>query len=317
MDLRQLRQFSVLAEELSFRRAAARLHMTQPPLSAAIRRLEEAVGVQLLARSRQHVALTPAGATFLEEARRVLVQTDVAIEAARQAAEGRNGLLRLATVPSAGFELLPSVLQAFNRRHPNVSVHLTTGTSGGEIESLRRGETDLAILVPPTTAQRGLEIRPLKTERMMLALSVDHPIARRRRVCLSELAEEPLVLMTTNSPSSGYIITILLNACQRSGFYPRIQQEVTQLPLALALVAAGMCVAVVSESMRRVQLERLTFVELVDDDDADLTYPLAFALRKGESPNIWAAPFMEVADEAVANGSAAMPASDRGRHHRR
>lgn len=157
----------------------------------------------------------------------------------------------------------------------------------------------------------------MKTERMMLALSVDHPIARRRRVRLSELAEEPLVLMSTSSPSSAYIITILLNACQRSGFYPRIQQEVTQLPLALALVAAGMCVAVVSESMCRVQLERLTFVELVDDDDADLTYPLAFALRQGESPNVWAAPFMEIADEVVANGSGATSRSEhRRRRHR-
>lgn len=307
MDLRQLRQFSVLAEELSFRRAAARLHMTQPPLSAAIRRLEEAVGVQLFERSRQHVALTPAGAAFLEETRRVLVQTDVAMEAARQAAEGRTGLLRLATIPSAGFELLPRILQAFNRRHPNVSVHLTSGGSGGEIESLRCGNSDLAILVPPTTAHPGLEIRPLKTERMMLALSIDHPLARHRCVRLSALAEESLVLMTTNSPSSGYIITVLLNACQRSGFYPRIHQEVTQLPLALALVAAGMCVAVVSEPMRRVQLEGLAFVELVDDDDSDITYTLAFALRTEERPNAWAAPFMEIAQEVVAEGSAAMP----------
>lgn len=302
MDLRQLQQFSVLAEELSFRRAAARLHMTQPPLSAAIRRLEETVGVQLLERSRQHVALTPAGAAFLDEARRVLLQTNVAMEAARQAAEGRNGLLRLATIPSAGFELLPHVLSAFNRRYPNVSVRLTTGTNGGEIESLRRGESDLAILVPPTTAQRGLELRSLKTERMTLALSADHPMATRQQVRLSALAAEPLVLMTTNSPSSGYIITILINACQRSGFFPRIYQEVTQMPLALALVAAGMCVAVVSEPMRRVQMEGLTFVELVDEDDAAITYSLAFALRKGEGPNMWVVPFMEVAHEVVAEG---------------
>jgi DNA-binding transcriptional LysR family regulator len=183
------------------------------------------------------------------------------------------------------------VPRAFNRRHPNVFVHLSTGTSGGEIESLRRGEADLAILVPPPHYRTGgLEIRPLKTERMMLALSVDHPIARRRRVRLSELAEEPLA---------------------------RIQQEVTQLPLAPALVAAGMCVAMVCESMCRVLLERPTFVDLVDDDDAAITYSLAFALRKGEGPDTWVAPFMEIAHEVVAEGSAAMPASDRGRRQRR
>jgi hypothetical protein len=89
------------------------------------------------------------------------------------------------------------------------------------------------------------------------------------------------------------------------------------LPLAPALVAAGMCVAMVSESMCRVQLERLTFVELVDDDDADLTYPIAFALRKGQSPNVWAVPFMEIAHEVMAKGSTAKPASDRGRRRRR
>lgn len=304
MDLRQLRQFAVLAEELSFRRAAARLHMTQPPLSAAIRRLEEDVGVRLFERSRKHVALTAAGSAFLEQTRRILLQANTAVEAARQAAEGRTGLLRLATLPSASFGTLPRILSAFNRDYPNISVHLTTGGAGGEIESLRSGESDLAILVPPTTAKRGLEIHPLETVRMMLALSVDHPLAKLGQVRLSALEQESFVTMTTNSPSSGYIITVLLNACQRSGFYPRIQQEVTQMPLALALAAAGMCVAVVSEPMRCVHLDRLKFVDLIDDDGAEITYMLAFALRAGEVPHAAAAPFMRIAHQVVAEAGA-------------
>jgi DNA-binding transcriptional LysR family regulator len=292
VELRQLKQFVVVAEELNFRRAADRLHMTQPPLTAAVQRLEEDLGVELFDRSRQGVRLTPAGSVFLGETRRVLAQADLATHAAREAAHGKTGVLRLATVPSAAFELLPAILPAFIANHPQVRLHLTSDTSGRELASLRDGMLDLAIVVPPMTEQKGLDITLLKIERLVLAVSATHRLAGERCVKLSSVAEDPLVSFSF-SESPGYAASIL-NACKNSGFFPRVIHETWQMPISLTLVAANMGVALVPSPMRRVQIDNVNFIEVTDETGGPLPYTLSFATRS-DCDNSAVFAFMEAA----------------------
>jgi DNA-binding transcriptional LysR family regulator len=146
---KSLRQFIAVAEELNFRRAAQRLHMTQPPLTQGIQRLEAQLGLQLFDRSQPRVRLTAAGAALLDEARVLLSQTEKAIETARRAERGLTSLLRVSFVPSVGQHLLPDIVLAFRRDHPAAHLELTAQTSSQQLEGLRRGTVDVAIIVSP------------------------------------------------------------------------------------------------------------------------------------------------------------------------
>ena len=154
MDFRQIKQFVVLATELNYQ-AAERLHMTQPPLSIAIKRLETEIGAELFERDRQGVRLTVAGIAFLDEARRLLDGAESALQAARDAAQGRVGALRICSVPSAALNLLPRILPAFSQRFPQVRLRLSSGSTVGILAQLQRGELDAALLVPPASACRA------------------------------------------------------------------------------------------------------------------------------------------------------------------
>src|SRR6185312_2783623 len=149
MDLRQLRQFVAVAEERSFRRAAERLHVSQPPLSVAVQRLEADVGVPLLDRTRHHVRLTVAGEAFLEEARRTLAHAQLSVEIAQRAAAGKLGTLRLSFVPSAALGVVPRLLRTFREDHPDVKLVLTGDTTSQQMAALLSGATDVGIVVPP------------------------------------------------------------------------------------------------------------------------------------------------------------------------
>ena len=192
MELRQLRSFVVLAEELHFRRAAERLGIAQPSLSQQLRRLEDSLGVRLLERDRRRVALTPAGAALLEEARGVLSAADRAADAARAAAAGERGRLRLNLTRSLTGGVAGEIVERFRAQHPGVQLELDVGTSMLNAVALREDMIDVAFVRPPLVDD-GLEVLELGREPMVCVVPTRHPLARRRTIRPEDLAGEPLV----------------------------------------------------------------------------------------------------------------------------
>ncbi|RSF00284.1 LysR family transcriptional regulator [Achromobacter aegrifaciens] len=275
MDFRQLRQFVVLATELNYRKAAARLHMTQPPLSVAIKRLETEIGADLFERDRLGVRLTVAGGTFLREAKRLLEGADAALQTARDAAEGRMGALRVCAVPSAALNLLPRILPEFTQRFPHIRLRLTSGSTVGILAGLQRGELDAAFLVPPASGVPGIAITGLQRERLALAVPAGHRVAGMKSARLSDLSDETLVTLA-HSDSPGFAGEIVA-ACQRAGFHPRVLQESSHALISLPLIAAGLGVAIVPAALRRIAIDNVAYVDLMDVEGAPLTYAMALA----------------------------------------
>ena len=192
MELRQLRSFVVLAEELHFRRAAERLHIAQPSLSQQLRTLEDDLGVRLLERDRRRVDLTAAGAALLVEARDLLARADRAAATARAAAAGERGRLRLSLTRSMPGGLADDVVEAFRAEHPEVDLELSAGYSALHVEQLRDGSLDAAFVRPPLH-EGDLEELELAREPLVCVLPSGHRLARRRTLRVAELRDEPLV----------------------------------------------------------------------------------------------------------------------------
>lgn len=275
IDLRLFQQFIAVAEEASFRKAAERLHVSQPPLSAAIQRLEAVVGTRLFDRTRQYVRLTPAGTAFLDEARRTLAQAAMSLDVARGAADGRQGTLRLSFLPTAALRQIPQLLRAFTAACPTVTLLLSSDNSGIQLEWLRTGRVDVAVLVVPPHESAGLRIQTLIDEALVLALPVDHPLATRPRVQLAELAGESFAgFPFLQSP--GYA-GITIAACQEAGFFPRIAHEAGEMQTILAFVATGLCVALVPDDMQRIAVDGVAFVPIVSPSGQAIRYRMALA----------------------------------------
>jgi DNA-binding transcriptional LysR family regulator len=292
MDLRQLRQFVAVAEERSFRRAAERLHVSQPPLSVAVQRLESELGVQLLERTRQGVRPTPAGEAFLEEARRTLAHAQLSVEIAQRAASGKVGTLRLSFVPSAGLAIVPRLLREFRADHPDVKLILTPETTAQQLEALSRGQVDVGLVVPPLRESRGLRVRPLCEDSLVLAVPAAHALAGQPRVQLKSLANETFVGFPMKD-GPGFE-SVVMAACQESGFVPRFAQTASQMQSILALVAAGHGVALVPAAMSAVHLEGTSYVQ-VRQRGAAMRYPLGLAWNpQNENPALLA--FLAVAE---------------------
>jgi len=274
LELRLLRQFVAVAEELNFRRAAARLHMSQPPLSVAMQNLEKIVGTALLDRSRHHVRLTPAGQAFHRDVRRLLQQVEQAQVRARRVGAGLEGVLRLALVPSAALDVLPAILKRFKRDYPDVQLELTAETTSRQIADLRDGHVDLALVVGPVSDARGLVVTNLQAQAFVIAVSAGHALARRRSVRMRELAAEPFVSFPA-AEGAGFVAA-LLAACRSAGFLPRVAQQAAQMQAILTLVAGGLGIALVPASMRRLRMEDVRFLDIVGARSPP-TYRLAFA----------------------------------------
>ncbi|WP_454696512.1 LysR family transcriptional regulator [Achromobacter aegrifaciens] len=296
MDFRQLRQFVVLATELNYRKAAARLHMTQPPLSVAIKRLETEIGADLFERDRLGVRLTVAGGAFLLEAKRLLEGADAALQAARDAAEGRMGALRVCAVPSAALNLLPRILPEFTQRFPHIRLRLTSGSTVGILAALQRGELDAAFLVPPASGVPGITITSLPRERLVLAVPAGHRLAGMTSARLSDLADDALVTLA-HSDSPGFAGEIVA-ACQRAGFHPRVLQESSHALISLPLIAGGLGVAIVPSALRRIAIDNVAYVDLADVAGEPLTYAMALA-APAQSVNPAVRWFIETAREML------------------
>ncbi|WP_051237380.1 LysR family transcriptional regulator [Ottowia thiooxydans] len=298
LELRLARQFVVVSEELNFRRAAERLHMSQPPLSVAMQNLETMIGTKLLDRSKHHVRLTPAGQIFYKDARRLLQMSEQAVERARRTGEGLEGLLRLSFVPSAALDVLPAIFKRFQMDYPTVQLKLTAETTNRQLEDLRCGHTDLALLVGPLNDARDLNLLDLQSQQFALAIPSGHALASRQKIRMRELAAEPFVAFPS-SEGAGFAAT-LPNACKAAGFLPKVVQEASQMQAILTLVAGGLGIALVPSSMRRLRMEDVCFLEIADTHPPP-TYGLVFASSK-ENDNPVVPVFLAIAQRIVASG---------------
>ena len=257
IDLRQLRQFIAVAEELHFHRAAERLNMSQPPLTATVRRLEEEIGAELLERGNRVIRLTPAGKALLAHARLTVEQADLAVAAARDAAAGRVGTLRLSYVGSAMYGRLAKTVRAFRRRFPDVRLELKEATTAAQVVALREGTSDIAVLLPPLPDEAGLRTIPFEEDRFAIALPAGHVLAGKADLALRDLADEPFVLWPA-AEGRGFH-TLVVQLCAAAGFAPLVVQEAHQMHGVLALVAVEIGVSVVPASMTGFRAEEIVY----------------------------------------------------------
>lgn len=250
MELRHLRYFVAVAEELHFGHAAARLHMAQPPLSQQIKTLETELGVQLFHRTKRKVDLTDAGRLFLPEARATLAQAGHAEEVARRAQRGEIGRLRLAFVTSAAQSVLPCIIRTFKTDHPGVDVELTELTPAQQVAALDEGRIDVAFLRPPI-ARPDLVIHTLLKEPLVVALPAGHPSAKQRQLKLRDLRNEPFVMFPRDHGPGLY--DLVLSLCRAAQFSPHVAYEANQMHTILAYVAGGLGAALVPASLMELQ----------------------------------------------------------------
>lgn len=248
IDLRVWRQFVVLAEELHFGRAALRLHMTQPPLTQAIAQLERALGVLLFDRTRRRVALTPAGLALLPDARELLDRAQRLPALARAAAGGEVGRLRLAFVSTVGFEHLPAWVRGFRQHAPQIALELVEATGDVQLLALERGDIDAGVVLhSPGFAPAGFESLAVGTEPLVLAMPASHPLAAAEHPALADVLAEPLVLFPRRILPS--IFDALFALYHAAGQSPVVVQEAIQMQTIVNLVAAGLGLAWVPQSV--------------------------------------------------------------------
>lgn len=252
IDLRQWRQFVAVADELHFGRAAARLHMTQPPLTQAIASLERSLGVRLFDRTKRSVALTATGAALLPEVRDLLARAQALPARALAAAAGEVGRLRLAFVSTVGFDLLPRWVTAFRRAWPGVALELIEATGDVQQQQLMQGEVDAGFLLhAPGFSPPGLAQLSLAQEPLVLAVPQGHALADAPVLALEAVLGEPMVMFPRRIlPSVFDAVFGLYHAAGRS---PQVAQEAIQMQTIVNLVSAGLGVAWVPESVRQFQ----------------------------------------------------------------
>jgi DNA-binding transcriptional LysR family regulator len=250
IELRQLRYFVAVAEESHFGRAAARLHMTQPPLSQAIQALEADIGTPLFERTKRSVALTRAGAALLPEAQRLLQQASALPDLARRAASGESGLLTLSFVSTADYSVLPPLLREFREAHPQIHIDLREATTDVQLEDLLQGRIDAGLLIPPLTdkARAELEYMTVLSEPLVLAAPQGTRALRgKTEATLKEVADMPLIIFPRRIAPA--LHDAILGCFRDAGLTPRIGQEAIQMQTIVGLVSAGMGVALVPQSV--------------------------------------------------------------------
>ncbi|WP_321957521.1 LysR substrate-binding domain-containing protein [Burkholderia cenocepacia] len=253
-DLRQWRYFVTVADERHFGRAAERLSMTQPPLSQAIRALEDTLGVALFVRTKRSVALTAVGAALLPDVRRLLASADALPPLARRLARGEAGSLSLAFVSTADYGLLPSLLRAFGARYPQVRLQLAEATSDVQIDELVAGRIDAGLVIPPVPPRHagGLSYLPVVREPLVVAMPAGASDAPEDApVQLAEVATLPLVIFPRRLAPGFY--DIITGCYGAAGETPHIGQEAIQMQTIVSLVSAGMGVALVPQSLRNLR----------------------------------------------------------------
>ncbi len=259
MDLRHLRYFVAVAEERHFTRAAERLGIKQPPLSLAIRQLEQEIGTLLLHRLTRGVELTDAGAVLLENALRILDQVERTKEDVQSRARGETGHIHVGFAGATYFQpWVPKIIRNFRKLYPNVQLWPVQSNTPDLVERLRTGSVDVAFVRPPVSDSEGIAVQPLVDEPMLIVLPTAHSLARRSKIPLAALAKETWIL-APRSIGPGLYDSIIAS-CQRAGFSPRLGQEAPQIPSIVYLVAAGFGVSIVPQSIGQIRANSVSYV---------------------------------------------------------
>jgi len=270
IETRLLVQFVAVAEELHFNRAAQRLHMAQPPLSQAIRRLEQTLGASLFERTNRSVALTPAGVSFLESAKEVLRALDEGVEKTRRVSQGIEGHLTLTFISIVGYAPLLRALNAFRTDFPAVSFTMMEATTQEQTEALEQGRADLGFLRAPGRSAPGLYFDTLLREPYMLALPATHRLAHSETLHLSAFKNDSFVSAPRHLGQGFH--DQLIQLCGAAGFIPHITQQARQLQTLVALVASGFGVALLPASLAHEARENVVFRSFSVDAPTELQY---------------------------------------------
>jgi len=290
-ELSQLRCFVAVAEELHFGRAAVRLNMTQPPLSRQIQILERVLDVVLLERSNRTVKLTPAGESFLAEARHLLKLAESAALLAKRVANGKAGSINIGFTATSAYSYVPELVAACRRELPDVEVSLKEMVSGDQLKRLDSGEIDIGLLRPPIP-RNGLSAFRVTAEPLIAAVNADHALARSETIAIEDLAAEPFIMYAPYE--ARYFHDLLVELFSRAGLVPNYVQHLAQIHSILAMVHSGVGVALVPQAamnlrfsgvvLRPIDLPKqrpaeLFFVSREDNDNPLL--PIVAALARG------------------------------------
>lgn len=279
MELRHLRYFIAVAEELHFTRAAERLHIGQPPLSQAIQALEADIGALLFERTKRSVRLTGAGKLFLDDARRILALADEATDTARRAQRGEAGELRIGfTFSTPLTPLFATVINRYRQQYPAVSLKLHEMATQPQLDALSQRTLDLGFVRPTETpAPPEIAFDALREDQLVAVLSTASPLARRRPVAMRELKDAPFVMYP---PTAGTgIYPQIFRLCRAAGFTPAIGHTAGEATTIIGLVAAGCGVSILPSSFNRIQMDGVCYRPLTD---AGATTTLLLARRSDE-----------------------------------
>lgn len=306
MELRHLRYFVAVAEELHFGRAAKRLGIAQPPLSQQIRQLEEELGITLFRRTKRRVELTAAGGVFLVEVQRTLEQVQRAVQAAERASRGQTGRLMVGFVPSADLDVLPRVLRLWNARFPEVVIGLRSLLPAGQLEALRDGRIQVCLLRLPVDDD-GLVVESIQREPLVAVLSEQHQLANRDWVCLADLRNDPLIVFPRRAAPAYY--DLLVSACHTAGFTPRVVHETDNIQTNLGLVSVGLGFTLLPAAIQNLQRAGVVYRQLAPPAPH---VEMAVAYARSETSPILP-PFLEVVREVARDLPGGAPTAARSR----
>ena len=260
VELRHLRYFLAVAEDLHFSQAAERLQIAQPALSQQIRKLETEIGVTLFHRTKRHVELSAAGQAMVRPARQALAEASAAVEAAQRAARGETGHLRIGFIESAAMTFVPRAVRRFSADHPDVGLSLSELAVDAQVEGLRSGLLDIGILRLPA-ATDGLELASLADEGLVVVMAESHQLAQRKQISARTLTGEPLILLARQMVPGLYDQIIALQH-QNGGAH--IAQEATSIQAVLGLVAAGLGISLLPASVTTLARTGVSFAALTE-----------------------------------------------------
>jgi DNA-binding transcriptional LysR family regulator len=280
MELRHLRYFVAVAEELHFTRAAERLHIGQPPLSQQIQALEEEVGARLLERSKRWVRLTEAGRLFLVDARRILALSTEAAETARRAERGEVGELRIGFTSSTPFtEIFSRAINLYRKQFPHVSLSLKELSTVGQIEAINGRTLDVGFIRPPAIEiPATVSLSMLRHDPLTLITPSTHSLARKTSVSVKDLAEQFFVMFLPDAGTGIHPQTLRL--CREAGFEPKIALEAREGSTIIGLVAAGCGIAILPESFKGIRIKGVCYRPI---SGSSAVTKLMLAKRAGES----------------------------------
>jgi DNA-binding transcriptional LysR family regulator len=259
VEIRHLRYFLAIAEELNFSRAAEKLRIAQPPLSQQIKQLEHELGVQLIERETRPVRLTEAGKFFREQSQTLVSRFDELIQQMQKMGRGETGTLAIAFVASATFEVLPVVLREFQKCFPDVQLDLFEMNTSEQKVALLERRINLGF-VRPDLKDDAIVVEKLLEESIVLAVPSGHKYSNRQSINITDIAKDPLICFPClPEPSFG---SFILGVCRAHGFEPIVVQHAGELQTALSLVAGGMGIALLPNSIRKIEREGVVYLPL-------------------------------------------------------